>query len=369
MASKGRIPHPHMRHPHPGPDSMHHADQFALGMRPPPGHFPPFDMLPPGEVLEQKLSAQDLEMQRLVTENQRLAASHGSSRHELVAAQHELQRLHAHVQAIRAEREQQMKVLSDKTAKIENELKGAEPTKKELQQARIEAEKLVSSRQELMSKVHQLNQEIHKVHMEAQQIPALMLELEGLRQEQQRCRISYDYEKKLFNDHLESLEGMEKNYMTMAREVEKLRSQLANIYHVAITFLTGGHYPGTSGNIEIDATGPWRTGGQNMYEDSYGVHQGQGYGAAAGNSGAAAVASNVANAGAQSGSAAAKPGYEASKVPGYDPSSKGPSYDPSRGPGYNAAQRMHGYDPQQRHHHGYDAASAAASRAGNATKR
>ncbi|CAN1256639.1 Protein FLX-like 2 [Linum perenne] len=259
MASKGRIPHPHMRHPHPGPDSMHHTDQFALGMRPPLGHFPPFDMLPPGEVLEQKLSAQDLEMQRLVTENQRLAASHGSSRHELVAAQHELQRLHAHVQAIRAEREQQMKVLSDKTAKIENELKGAEPTKKELQQARIEAEKLVSSRQELMSKVHQLNQEIHKVHMEAQQIPALMLELEGLRQEQQRCRISYDYEKKLFNDHLESLEGMEKNYMTMAREVEKLRLQLANV----------------AGNIEIDATGPWRTGGQNMYEDSYGVHQGQ----------------------------------------------------------------------------------------------
>ncbi|CAN1173614.1 Protein FLX-like 2 [Linum perenne] len=272
MASKGRIPHPHMRHPHPGPDSMHHADQFALGMRPPPGHFPPFDMLPPGEVLEQKLSAQDLEMQRLVTENQRLAASHGSSRHELVAAQHELQRLHAHVQAIRAEREQQMKVLSDKTAKIENELKGAEPTKKELQQARIEAEKLVSSRQELMSKVHQLNQEIHKVHMEAQQIPALMLELEGLRQEQQRCRISYDYEKKLFNDHLESLEGMEKNYMTMAREVEKLRSQLAN---VAGKGFLSGHYPGTSGNIEIDATGPWRTGGQNMYEDSYGVHQGQ----------------------------------------------------------------------------------------------
>ncbi|CAN1173610.1 Protein FLX-like 2 [Linum perenne] len=59
---------------------------------------------------------------------------------------------------------------------------------KELQQARIEAEKLASATQELMSKVHQLNQEIHKADMEAQEIPALLSELEGLRQEQQRCR-------------------------------------------------------------------------------------------------------------------------------------------------------------------------------------
>ncbi|CAN0908125.1 Protein FLX-like 2 [Linum grandiflorum] len=130
---------------------------------------------------------------------------------------------------------------------------------------------------------------------------------------------------------------METNYMTMAREVEKLRSQLANI----------------AGNSEIEAPGPWRAGGQSMYEDGYGVHQGQGYGAAAGNSGAAAVASNVAHAGAQTGSGVAKAGHEASKVPGYDPS-KGPVFDPSRGPGYDVsrgggydAQRMHGYDVQR----------------------
>lgn len=32
----------------------------------------------------------------------------------------------------------------------------------------------------------------------------------------------------MYNDHLESLQVMEKNYMTMAQEVEKLRAELTN---------------------------------------------------------------------------------------------------------------------------------------------
>lgn len=42
------------------------------------------------------------------------------------------------------------------------------------------------------------------------------------------CRATYDYEKKLYNDHLESLQVMDKNYITMARELEKLRAELSN---------------------------------------------------------------------------------------------------------------------------------------------
>lgn len=46
------------------------------------------------------------------------------------------------------------------------------------------------------------------------------------------CRATYDYEKKLYNDHLESLQGMEKNYVSMSREVEKLRAELTNAANV-----------------------------------------------------------------------------------------------------------------------------------------
>lgn len=188
MASKGRIPPPHLRRPHPGPGILH-PDSFGPGVRPPPGPpFPPFDMLPPPEVMEQKIAAQHVEMQRLATENQRLGATHDTLRQELAAAQHELQMLHAHIGAIKSEREQQMRGLTDKIAKMEAELKDAEPVRLELQQARVEAESLVVTGQELTSKMHKLTQDLHMAHAEVQQIPLLMSELESLRQEYQRCR-------------------------------------------------------------------------------------------------------------------------------------------------------------------------------------
>ncbi|CAK7335125.1 unnamed protein product [Dovyalis caffra] len=346
MGSKGRIPPPHLRRPHPGPGIVH-PDSFGPGARPPPGSFPPFEMLPPPEVMEQKIAAQHLEMQRLATENQRLATTHGTLRQELAAAQHELQILHTQIGAVKAEREQQMRGLMDKIAKMETELKDAEPVRLELQQARAEAENLVVTRQELMSKIHQLSQELHRAHTDVQQIPALMSELESLRHEYQRCRVSYDYEKKLFHDHLEQLQTMEKNYITMSRELEKLRSELTKTANVDIR--NGGPYGGPTGNNESEASG--HPVGQNIYEDGYGIPQGQGHSALPSNSGAAitGAAGNTSTAtpyaGAQSVAAPSKPGYEAPRGPGYEPP-KVPGYDASRVPGYDM-QRGHSYDAQR----------------------
>lgn len=187
MGSKGRMPPPHLRRPHPGPGIIH-PEQFGPGMHPMPGPFPAFDMLPPPEVMEQKVAAQHVEMQKLATENQRLAATHGTLRQELAGAQHELQILHAQIGAMKSEREQQMGNLTDKVSKMEAELKAAEPVKTELQQARAEAQKLVVAREELIAKVHQLNQDLQRVHADLPQLPALMSELESLRQEYHHCR-------------------------------------------------------------------------------------------------------------------------------------------------------------------------------------
>ncbi|XP_011021174.1 PREDICTED: protein FLX-like 2 isoform X3 [Populus euphratica] len=354
MASKGRIPPPHLRRPLPG-SGIVHPDSFGSGLHLPQGPFPPFEMLPPPEVMEQKIAAQHAEMQRLATENQRLAATHGTLRQELAAAQHELQLLHAHIGAVKAEREQQMRGLVDNIGKMETELKDAEPVRLELQQARVEAENLLVTRQELVSKIHQLSQDLHRAQVDVQQIPALMSELEGLRQEYQRCRVSYDYEKKLFHDHLEQLQTMEKNYITMSRELEKLRSELTKTANVDIRNVAGGPYGGPAGN-ESEASG--HPTGKNIYEDGYGIPQSQGH-PALHNSGAANIGA-VGNAsagtatpysGAQSGAAPSKPGYEAPRGPAYEPP-KVPGYDASRLPGYDM-QRGHGYDAQRGP--GYDA--------------
>ncbi|KAM1015658.1 hypothetical protein FF1_045301 [Malus domestica] len=382
MGSKGRIPPSHMRRPLPGPDP------FGPGIRPPHGAYPPFDMLPPPQVMEQKLAAQHVEMQRLVVENQRLAATHGSLRQELAGAQHELQILHAQIGAIKSEREQQMRSLVDSIAKMEADLKSAEPVKAELQKARAEAQSLVVSRQELIAKVQQLGQDLQRAHADVQQIPALVAQLDGLRQEYQLCRDTYDYEKRLYSNHLESLQCMEKNYVTMAREVEKLRAELLNNSNVDRR--TGATYYGTPGNNENEAIG--QALGQNGFEDSYGVQQ-QGRAtfppataAAVAGAGGAATAKTPPLVGAQSG----PPGrtvYDAPRGPGYDPSGgpahdaqrgpaydpqRGPAYDPQRGPAYDAqrpgydiqrsgyeVQRVPGYDPTRGVN--YDAQSRAAA--------
>ncbi|KAJ7971171.1 Protein FLX-like [Quillaja saponaria] len=339
MGSKGRLPPPHLRRPLPGPGIVH-PEPFGHGIRPPPGPFPPFDMLPPAEIMEQKLAAQHAEMQRLAMENQRLAATHETLRQELAASQHELQILHAQVGAVKSEREQHMRSLVDKIAKLEAELQAAEPVKLELQQARADAQNLVVARKELISKSQQLTQDLQRVHSDVQQIPALMGELEGLRQEYQHCRGTYDYEKKLYNDHLESLQVMEKNYVTMAREVEKLRAELTNTANVDRR--TGGPYGGTPGNNENEASG--LPVGQNAYEDGYSVAQGVGPVPLTSGNGTTTTTIAAAVGASAPGYAGVPRGhnYDSSGGSGYD-APTGPTYDPQRGPTYDV-QRVATYD-------------------------
>ncbi|GAV60054.1 hypothetical protein CFOL_v3_03585 [Cephalotus follicularis] len=340
MGSKGRIPPSHLRRPVPG-HGMIHPDPFGPGIRP-PGAFSPFDMLPHPEVIEQKLAGQQMEMQKLAIENERLAATHSTLRQELASAQHELHVLHAHIGAVKSEREQQMKGLADKISNMEAELKAADPIKSELQKAHSDAQNLHVARQELISKVQQLHQDRQRAQVDVQQFSALISELESVRQEYQHCRSTYDYEKILYNDHLESLQVMEKNYMTMASEVEKLRAELTNSANVDRR--TGGPYVGMTGNNENEALG--HPMGQKAYEDGYPVPQVHGALPASVGSGANAGAGAPAYVGAQSGPVAARvPSYESSRGPGYD-AQRVPGYDAQRGPGYDT-QRMLSYDAQR----------------------
>lgn len=190
MGSKGRAPPAsHLRQPLPGPNMLH-PDPFGPGIRPPPASFP-FDMLPHPEIMEQKLAAQDVEMHRLLRENQRLAATHPVLRQELAAAQQELQRMHSHIGAKKDEQDQHTRGLLDKIAKMEADLKAAEAVTAELQQAHKEAHSLVVARDELISKVQQLTQDLRRNHADAKHVPALMSELQSLKQEYQHCRCRF----------------------------------------------------------------------------------------------------------------------------------------------------------------------------------
>lgn len=257
MAGRGHMPRSLARHPGMGPD------HFGPVMRHPLGPHP-LDQLPPIELLERRLAGQHEELQRLAMDNQRLGATHVALREELAGTQQELQRMHAQMAAIQGEKEHQLRGLIDKTAKMEAELQSTETMKGELQQAQADAQSLMLIRQDLTGQVQQLSAELQRAHAEVQQVPALHAEMDGLRQELIRARNAFEYEKAANNEQMHQMQAMEKNLLSMAREVEKLRAQLAT---------TDKRVHGAYGAAFNDADAPFHSAGPNMYGDGYGSSQ------------------------------------------------------------------------------------------------
>ena len=143
---------------------------------------------PHPDIAENKMLAQVAEIERLAGDNHRLAATHGALRQELVAAQHEISRIKAQIRSIETESDIQIRVLMERIAKMEGDIRAGEHVKKELQQAHIEAQSLVTARQELTTQVQQATQELQKANADVKRLPELHAELDSMGQEHQRLR-------------------------------------------------------------------------------------------------------------------------------------------------------------------------------------
>eukprot|EP00252_Welwitschia_mirabilis_P013491 TRINITY_DN29678_c0_g1_i1.p1 TRINITY_DN29678_c0_g1~~TRINITY_DN29678_c0_g1_i1.p1 ORF type:complete len:298 (-),score=94.11 TRINITY_DN29678_c0_g1_i1:272-1165(-) len=268
MSARNRIPQHALKAPPMGMPPM--LDQpFARGPVPFPPHPALLDgPLPPHPaILEEKIAAQHQEIQGLLIENQRLAATHVALREELSAAQHEMQRLNQMAGNLHAEKDLQVRELYEKTLKLETELRAAEPMKAELMQLHAENQKTAVLRQELTAQVQALTQDLTRARTDVQKAAALRAEMDSLHQELQRARAAIEYEKKTHADQLEQSQVMEKNVISMAREVEKLRAELANMEKRGRTAVTPGATYGSGYGGSTDIAYP--SGG---YGDSYGMH-------------------------------------------------------------------------------------------------
>ncbi|OVA06912.1 hypothetical protein BVC80_1735g15 [Macleaya cordata] len=197
----------------------------------------------PTELLENKMAVQEAEIERFTRENQRLAATHVSLRHDLVATQQEMQRLQAHIGSIQTESDIQIRILLDKMAKMEADIRIGESIRKDLIQAHKDAKSLIMMRQELTTQLKQATQELQKAHSEVKKIPELHAELNSLVQEHQRLRVTFEYEKGMNIEQVQQMYAMESNLVAMAREVEKLRAEVANAESRAYApYAYGGGY-------------------------------------------------------------------------------------------------------------------------------
>ncbi|KAL6335368.1 hypothetical protein AAG906_029611 [Vitis piasezkii] len=238
---------------------------------PPEGPFlrgPPLPRLPPHPaMLEEEFEMQHAEMRRLFGENRRLVEDRMALQQELGVAKEELHRMNLAIGDIRAEQELHSRELIEKGLKLEADLRATEPLKNEAVQLRSEIQKLNNIRQDLAGQVQNLSQEVARLQADNKQIPLLRAEIEGLHQELMRARTAVDYEKKGNIELMEQRQAMEKNLVSMAREVEKLRAELASTdARPWGAGISGGSYGMKFGSPDGGFPAP--------YGDGYGAHLG-----------------------------------------------------------------------------------------------
>ncbi|GJX01060.1 FLX-like protein 1 [Tanacetum coccineum] len=229
-------------------------------------------------IFEERLAVQHQDIQALLVDNQRLAATHVALKQELEAAQHELQQTDHFARNFLMEKDMQLRELYEKSAKMEHDLHGVEGMRAELMQVHADVKELTATRQKLTAQVQAMTQDLGRANADLQQVPALKSEIGGLRQELQHARAAIEHEKKGHAENYEHGQVMEKNLLTMARELEKLRAEMANAEKRArATAATVNPNPGYNpnyGNPEANYSGnpyPEANYAGNPYPANYGM--------------------------------------------------------------------------------------------------
>ncbi|XP_077211721.1 protein FLX-like 3 isoform X2 [Tasmannia lanceolata] len=230
----------------------------------PPFLRSPIPRPPHPALLEEELQIQHVEIRRLAGENRRLSEDRLGMQRELVMAKEELHRMNMAIADIQADREAHSRQLIEKGLKLEADLRSTEPLRSEVVLLRSEVEKLNGVKQEMAGKIQSLSQELTRLQSDNQQIPLWRSEIDGLHQELVRARTAFEFEKKANVELMEQRQAMEKNLVSMAREVEKLRADYASAD--ARPWGAGGAYGIKLGSPE--------EGFPSSYGDGYGLHSG-----------------------------------------------------------------------------------------------
>lgn len=248
MSGRNRMP----RGPRDGPMPVVHRG---------PGPLPPHPA-----ALEEELELQHRDIQRIVAENGHVVEENVVLQRELSAVKDEIHRLAQIIPKLHADKDARARDLIDRGMKLEAELRETEPLRVDVGQLRAEAQKLNSLRQELSNQVQNLTKDTNRLKAENEQVVAVKADIDGMRKDLGEMRRDYEMMKKANEEHMIQKEAMEKNLISMAREIEKLRGE-----QMRTRGLGGGGYGMLSGSPDMRYPG----GG---YGDVYGGGGGGGWG-------------------------------------------------------------------------------------------
>jgi len=179
----------------------------------------------PAVVLEEELEFRDRQIQKIVADNRHLVDDNTGLQRELSAVRDDVHRLSQAIPKVRADKEAHIRELMDRGLKLEAELRSLEPLKAEVVQLRAESQKLKTIRQDLSAQVQTLTKDINRAKADNQQLVVMKVDIEQIHKELAEARRVIEYEKKANEELVGQNQAMEKNLVSMAREIEKLRAE------------------------------------------------------------------------------------------------------------------------------------------------
>ncbi|THG01937.1 protein FLC EXPRESSOR-like [Camellia sinensis] len=231
---------------------------------------------PPPSAAAALLEDRHREIQSLLLDNQRLAATHVALKQELAAAEHELRHLSAASADIKAETDAQLREVYERSLKMETEVRSIDSLNDELAQVRADIQKLSAARQELSVELKAIDGDLVRAHSELQQWDAIKAQIETMHQEIQRGRAAIEYEKEAHASNLEQGEAMEKSMISMDHEIEELRAELANAEKRARAAAAAAAAETPSPGYAAGFRNPEMGYGGSSFPDPYALHQVQG---------------------------------------------------------------------------------------------
>lgn len=138
--------------------------------------------------LEDRVDKRHREIQNLIADNQRLAGIHVALKHDLAATQEELRRLSATAAEVKAERDEEVREIYEKSLKVDAEVRAVAAMSAELDRVRADVKELAAAKKGLAAQLQTVDSDLETARAEAQFLPAIKADIEAMLHEIQRGR-------------------------------------------------------------------------------------------------------------------------------------------------------------------------------------
>ncbi|KAM7258816.1 hypothetical protein ACFE04_014557 [Oxalis oulophora] len=215
-------------------------------------------------LLEDRIAIQHREIQTLLMENQRLAATVVVLKQDFAISQQEIRQLSAAATDVKADRDGEIRRVYDTSLKMDDKVREVNAMSLELDQVRNDIKRLSVMKQEMTAQLLTANGDLERTLKDVNRVPVVKAEIDAVIEEIKKGRIAIECEKKNRETNNEHCKVMEKNTIALAREIERLRAELESKARAGFSYAT--NYGGPE---MVYAGGA-------LYPGPYGMHQVQG---------------------------------------------------------------------------------------------